>query len=136
MYDKLDTKLLFGAGLASQDYVDILTLPAINFFPKWNMKISWASMVSYLKSFYHEAIFERSDWSDILRINTYLMNTFSSDVNTKVYKFVIDKSLNSILNNKNIMDNIEIGIYLMSLVFTIGFIYVVQYFNKNKKLIL
>jgi hypothetical protein len=59
MYDKLDTKLIFGASLASQDYVDVLTLPAISFFPKWNMKISWASMVSYLKSFYHEAIFER-----------------------------------------------------------------------------
>jgi hypothetical protein len=64
------------------------------------------------------------------------MNAFSADVNAKVYKLVIDKSLTSIINNKIIINKLQIGIYLVISIFTIAFTYIIFFFNKIQKTIL
>ncbi len=58
--------------------------------------ISWISMLSYMKSFYHEMIDDniKKDEKDIRKYNNYLMNIYSPDVNTKIYKQLMNLSLN------------------------------------------
>jgi hypothetical protein len=49
-----------------------------------------------MKSFYHEMIDDniKKDEKDIRKYNNYLMNIYSPDVNAKIYKQLMNLSLN------------------------------------------